>query len=311
MKTLTTMNAYPAQISGVNINLLDRWEAFNDVGQKSKDTYRRAIKQLFSFLADKEINAPTREDIIEWRDKLRAEKKPSTVQAYLTAVKLFFRWLEQEEIYKNVTDHLKSGVKVNVFEHNKDFLTQEQAKNVLSCIKTDNLKGKRDFAIIALLMTAGLRTIEVIRANVEDLTTKGGHSVLLVQGKGRNEKAELVKIAPQVYNAIMEYLKDRNPKEGEPLFSSISNKNKGERMTTRSISRIAKDALKAAGYNSETLTAHSLRHTAATLALKAGSTEKEVQQMLRHRNINTTQIYVHTLDRLSNNAELRVANVLF
>ena len=66
-----------------------------------------------------------------------------------------------------------------------------------------------------------------------------------------------------------------------------------------------------AGYNSDRLTAHSMRHTAGTLALLNGATPREVQQLLRHSNINTTMIYAHELDRARNNAELRVANAIF
>jgi integrase/recombinase XerC len=82
-------------------------------------------------------------------------------------------------------------------------------------------------------------------------------------------------------------------------------------MTTRSISRIAKDKLVNAGFNSDRLTAHSFRHTAATLNLLAGATIEETQQLLRHTNSSTTMIYAHHLDRMRNNSENRIANVIF
>ena len=82
-------------------------------------------------------------------------------------------------------------------------------------------------------------------------------------------------------------------------------------MTTRSISRIAKNSLISADLNRERLTAHSLRHTTATLNLMNGATLEETQQLLRHSNINTTLIYVHSLERAKNESENRIANVLF
>jgi len=82
-------------------------------------------------------------------------------------------------------------------------------------------------------------------------------------------------------------------------------------MTTRSISGIVKDRFTGAGYDSERLTAHSLRHTAGTLNLLNGGTLEETQQLLRHSNINTTMIYLHHLDRAKNNSEARIAAAIF
>ena len=92
----------------------------------------------------------------------------------------------------------------------------------------------------------------------------------------------------------------------EPLFTSASNRNRHGRMTTRSISRIAKQALVNSGLNSDRLTAHSLRHTTATLNLLAGASPEETQQLLRHSSLNTTMIYSHHIDRLQNKSAARV-----
>lgn len=294
----------------INSDLLARWAAFMDVSEKSKDTYRKAVKQFIEWLSNEGISCPTREDVIEWRDSLKETHKATTAQTYLTAVKLFFRWLEQEGIYKNVADHVK-GVKVST-GHKKDYLTSRQAHSVMTEINTDTIKGARDYAIVGLMLTTGLRTIEVSRANIEDLRTVGDDTVLFIQGKGREEKAEYVKVAPQVEKALRSYLGQRTDREGKaPLFTSTSHNSAGARMTTRSIRAIAKDSLTAAGYDSDRLTAHSLRHTAGTLALLNGASAREVQQLLRHRNINTTLIYVHDLDRAKNNSEMRVADAIF
>jgi integrase/recombinase XerC len=82
-------------------------------------------------------------------------------------------------------------------------------------------------------------------------------------------------------------------------------------MTTRSISRIVKDRLIEAGFDSDRLTAHSLRHTAATLNLLNGGTVEETKQLLRHSNINTTLIYSHALERAKNDSENRIARAIF
>ena len=122
-----------------------------------------------------------------------------------------------------------------------------------------------------------------------------------MQGKGREEKTEFIKVTAAAEKAIRDYLKARGAaKEAEPLFTSTSNNNKGQRMTTRSISAISKSCLKRAGYDSPRLTAHSLRHTAVTLSLLAGRKLEEVQQFARHANIATTMIYNHSLDMEKN-----------
>ena len=82
-------------------------------------------------------------------------------------------------------------------------------------------------------------------------------------------------------------------------------------MTTRSISRIVKDRLVDAGLNSDRLTAHSLRHTAATLNMLHGGTLDETQQMLRHSKIDTTMIYTHHLERVKNRSEDRIAAAIW
>jgi integrase/recombinase XerC len=299
-----------AVVAGGLNNWLDRFFMFIDVKAKSAETYKKATKQFMRYLAENGITEPTRETVISWREYLRAEHKPTTIQLYLTAIKLFFTWLEQEGLYKNIANKVK-GVKIQK-GHKKDSLTSNQSKEVLSDIDTTTAKGKRDFAIVALLLTTGLRTIEIVRADVADLRTVGDSTVLFIQGKGRDEKSEYVKVAPQVEKALREYLKTRDSlNDDEPLFTSTSNENKGERLTTRTISKIAKTSLVNAGLNSDRLTAHSFRHTAGTLALMNGAELTQVQQLLRHTNINTTMIYLHSIDRAKNNSEAIVADAIF
>lgn len=295
----------------INDDLVKKFESYIDVRTNSKTTYIRAIKQFLSYLKDNAIYQPTRTDIIAWRDDLKKDHKASTIQNYLTAIKLFFRFLQQEGIYQNIADHVKA-VKIEK-GYKKDYLTSAQGKRVLEMAQNSNsIMSMRNYAIIALMLTTGLRTIEVSRANIEDMRTVGDSTVLYIQGKGRDDKNEYVKIAPPVETAIREYLMKREAAAAdEPLFTSTSHNNQGQRLTTRTIRDICKKAMQKAGYDSDRLTAHSLRHTAATQALMSGATLRQVQEMMRHRNINTTLIYMHDLDRQQNNAELLVANALF
>lgn len=293
----------------ISDDLYKRFLSYLDVSPRTVETYEKGIRQFMKYAQANGITQPERDDVIAWRDELKQSHKPTTVQGYLTAVKLFFQWMEQEGIYKNVADKIK-GAKIQR-GHKKDYLTSKQSKKVLEGIDTETMKGLRDYAIIATMITTGLRTIEVARADVRDLRTVGDSTALFIQGKGRDERTEYVKIAPQVEDALRAYLKARGAKQDEPLFTSTSNNNSGNRMTTRSISAIAKDSLTGAGFTSDRLTAHSLRHTAGTLALLNGADLPQVQQLLRHSNINTTMIYMHALDRAKNDSEIKVANAIF
>lgn len=290
--------------------LAERFYNYIDVKAKSAETYKGAIKQFLLYLKGENITQPSRETVVNWRETLRESHKATTIQLYITAVKLFFSYLAQEGIYPNIAEKLK-GAKIRK-EHKRDCLTSNQSKSVLNEIDTATAKGKRDYAMIALLLTTGLRTIEIIRADIADLRTVGDDTVLFVQGKGRDDKSEYVKIAPKVETAIRKYLMTRTDTAPDaPLFTSESNHNQDGRLTTRTIRRLVKDALLNVGLNSDRLTAHSLRHTAATIALLKGAELAEVQQMLRHQNINTTMIYSHALSRAQNNSELTIADAIF
>lgn len=298
-------------ISSLSPDLYINFLSFLDVKEKTVDTYRKALKRLFHYFMENRITRPIRSDLIAFREELKATCKASTVKTYLTATRLFFRWLEQEGIYKNIADKIK-GAKVE-HGHKKDALTVDQVKDVIDTFKeSDDSTAKRDYAIFVLMVTCGLRTIEVVRADIEDLRTLGNKTVLYVQGKGKDEKSEYVIITREVEKAIRSYLATRKDATNKaPLFSSTSNNSKGKRLSTRTVSGLVKDSLVKTGLNSSRLTAHSLRHTAVTLSLLGGSTLQEARQFARHSNIATTEIYAHNLERIANPCEGIVSSSIF
>lgn len=291
--------------------LYQAFAKYIDAKPKTVETYTKALRQLGGYFAEHHIDKPIREDVIAFREDLKATgHKPTTIQNYITAARLFFSWLEQAGIYPNVAAHVK-GAKLDR-EHKKNYLTSRQVKAVLADIDRTTLQGKRDYAMLVLMVTGGLRTVEVERADIGDMQTLGDSTVLYIQGKGRDEKTEYVKLDAHVEAAIRDYLKARGEaKPDAPLFASTSNNNRGKRMTTRAISGIAKAHMLEAGYNSDKLTAHSLRHTAVTLSLLAGQPLEEVQQFARHANISTTMIYNHALDKAKNGCSAAIANAIF
>jgi integrase/recombinase XerD len=285
--------------------LVDRFIASQDVKESSKLLYRRTLKQYFNWVEDKGylLSEIARPQLLEYKqDLLSSDKSSLTVGSYITSVRRFYEWTEANKFYPNVAKGIKTPKRKQQFK--KQPLLPAQATALLSYYQD---KALRDYAIVNLLLRTGLRTIEVIRANVEDITFKGSQRVLLVHGKGRDEKDNFVLLTDKSYQPIAEYLATRGKvNSSEPLFTSTSNNSKGGRLSTRSISYIAKEGLKAIGLDERAFTAHSLRHTTAVNILRGGGSLEQAQMTLRHSNPATTQIYTATLNeerRLQNSGE--------
>jgi integrase/recombinase XerC/integrase/recombinase XerD len=291
--------------------IIDKFISSNDVRECSKLLYRRTLKQYFTWINKKGylLKNITRPDLIEYKEELlKAGLSSLTVGSYITSVRRFYEWTEANKYYPNVAKGIKTPKRKQQFK--KQPLLPNQATALLSYFRDKDL---RDYAIINLLLRTGLRTIEVIRANVEDIVFKGSQRVLLVQGKGRDEKDNFVLLTDKAYQPLADYLATRgNISPSEPLFISLSHNSKGERLTTRTISYIAKEGLKAIGLSDRSFTAHSLRHTAAVNILRAGGSLEMAQLTLRHSNPATTQIYISTIDeerRLQNSGEALIDSI--
>lgn len=271
----------------------------------SRRTYGRSLKQYFNWLqaTGRDLKALTKADVLAYADYLLPEdeddpqaKSALTAASYLTAVKLFYKFAADALAYPNIAAGVKLPRRGRRFQ--KEALTEEQAAALIKEVEAN--ATPRDAAIVNLLVRNGLRTIEVCTANVGDLQTKAGRNVLFVKGKGRNDKADFVILGDKCKAAITSYLATRghNLNAREPLFTGSSYNNPGGRLTTRTINGIAKKYLKAIGLDDKAYTAHSLRHTMATLLLEATDDLEAVQEACRHRSSDTTKIYAyHREDR--------------
>lgn len=288
-------------------DLAARWISFLQISPASVKAYSKGVKRFQEWTTANVINTPTRLDLINYRKYLGTKYEATTANLYIAAVKKFFAFLVDEGIVaKNPCEQLKGYTVSN--SHKKNALSVEMTKAVVSKIDTSTLSGKRNLAMYQLMTSCGLRCVEVSRADVSDLEICGGVIQLFVKGKGRNDKTP-VNVPVGVYNKICEYLTARgNIDNDAPLFASVSNRNYGGRLSTVSISRIIKKALRNGGYDSPKLTAHSLRHTAANVSLQAGADLLAVQSMLRHSRISTTQIYLEEINSLQNKASTIAAN---
>ena len=283
-----------------------------DVKSNSKKSYRSAILQFFRYLDANSIGggSVTRSAIMNFREDLKSQgKRATTIQNYIAALKVFFDWLATRGLYPNITHKVKSEVPSKAFK--KNALTVEESRKLLDSIDTSTAAGKRNIAMIALMMICGLRTIEVSRANVGSISRRGDVPVLYIQGKGRNDDSDFVRLPKLVEKFINDYLAARsNLQADDPLFVSTSNRSINQRLSTVSISTIAKTAMTNAGIIGDKYTAHSLRHTAATNAIRAGASLEEVSQMLRHKSLNMTMIYNHAIKAEENPSERLVAEAI-
>ena len=248
---------------------------------------------------------------------LKINCKPNTIAQYLRSVCQFFRWTAANGYYPDIAANIHAP-KLRHDRHSKEALTapevlaieksiaqraqertqaaQNAQKDTAGRMQRSTEQGKRLYAMYLLAVNAGLRTVEISRANIKDLETKGGQTWLYIWGKGRTEADQKKPIAPEVAAAVKEYLKSRTdkPTGNSPLFVSTGNRSRGKRIAATTISTMLKRAMQEAGFDSERITAHSLRHTAGTNVQEITGNLYATQLYMRHSNPATTEIYLHT-----------------
>jgi integrase/recombinase XerD len=279
-----------------------------DVKASSKRTYERQLKVFIRWTSHH--TALTKETLLDFKEFLVTKNlSPYTINSYLIILKKFFIWLEINHFCPNIAREIKLLKRKHGFK--KDALSLDQAKKLLLSINRSNITGKRDYALINIMLRTGLRTIEIVNALKADIASHSGEAVLWIQGKGHDSKDDFVVLTEPSLLSIREYLYIRgNVKESDPVFASHSTKNFGKPMTTRSVSRIVKQRLKEIGIMDSRFTAHSLRHTAITFSLLAGATPQEARTMARHADINTTLIYAQNIHRIQQAPERKIDTLL-
>lgn len=291
---------------GANISaVISAFAISQDVKTSTRELYRRTLSTFFDWVQEtgRAIAALSVVDLIQYKDELlNAGKSTLTVASYINSIRRFYEWAEANKYYPNIGKGVHAPKRRQQFR--KQPLTVAQVGDLL---RHEKDQTPRDYALINLIVRTGLRCIEVVRADVGDITYISGQRVLMIHGKGRDEKDNFVILPDGVYLPIKAYLDTRtDATPNAPLFASVSNRNSGGRMTTRAVSGIAKQGLKNVGLDNKVFTAHSLRHTAAVNVLRAGGSREKVQEMLRHANPATTEIYIATIkeeQRIKSGAE--------
>lgn len=272
-----------------------------DVDDLTLKTYRTGIDSFIKYLKDNNINNPRRDDVIAYRNMLRATYSNNTINTYMIAVRALFKYLEIHKLYENICVDIK-GAKYSTTPK-KQVLTMEQAQNIYN-----NLTDKREKALFSLLITTGCRGIEVARAKIEDIQMHNGEVVLWIQCKKHEEKDEYVKLSNQVLSDLMNYIGDRT---SGYIFVSTSHNNNGGGLTTTSLRTTIKNIFKRFGLDNDTFSLHSTRRSCATFMYENGADIHSIQQVLHHVSENTTVRYINAVTRDKNKNEYLVSDAIF
>jgi integrase len=163
--------------------------------------------------------------------------------------------------------------------------------------------------MIYLMLTTGMRSIEIRRAKIKDIKKINDEMILYVQGKGRSSKDTFVKISSGVGDAIEAYLEKRQDKNPY-LFVSHSKRYETPYLSRTFFLRMFRRVLKEAGLEHLNVTPHSLRHTAATVNLLRGGSLEETRRLMRHKDLSTTLIYAHHIERMKADLENEIEDYI-
>jgi integrase/recombinase XerC len=263
--------------------------------------YRKDLEGFENFLkssgmglnprGDVEIEKADRMAIRKYMSFLHRKNKKSSIARKISTLRSFFKYLIREQIIPS--NPAKSISSPKVEKTLPTTLTVDEAFRLMESPKSIPEKSSevskqncgRDRAILELLYSSGLRVSELVGLNLNQLDSDLG--IVRVMGKGRKER--IVPVGVKAIDALKAYLEARGGLTGDdPIFINPS----GGRLTARTVGRLIKKYTRHSGIFRK-VSPHSLRHTFATHLLDAGADIREIQEMLGHSSLSTTQRYTH------------------
>ena len=265
--------------------------------EKSADTvgtYSRALREFERWFAGQADAFRFSEDGVRAYKTYLMETRSlseASVSTYLTALRQFCKYLVVIGLMeKNPALAVKGNRRPS--SHSRAVLTEADIRQLLHVLDDTTLLGKRDQAMVYLMLYAGLSEIEIIRADVRDIEHTLLGRFLRVQGKGRTVKDRQAPIDAPVIEKIERYLAARDSVLPEhPLFVSHGHRSNGQRLNTRSVRSRINQYLAAANLKRSGVSPHSLTHTAPLIWLNEGMDIEEVRARMRHGTPDTTRIY--------------------
>ena len=252
------------------------------------ESYMRDLEQFAHFILHRYDIEPRKVEqtmVERFMDWLYESKRSKSSQARaLSGVKSFFNYLLLEEKIETSPAEFISAPKPG--RTLPDILTTEEIDRIINIIDNSTPKGLRDQAILEMLYSCGLRVSEVCDLQIGDLFF--GEGYIRVTGKG--DKQRMVPVNSIARDRVQLYLETRNQHKGskDTLFLN----NRGTKLTRVMIFTIIRQAAARAGINKK-ISPHTLRHSFATHLLEGGADIRQVQELLGHENILTTEIYTH------------------
>ena len=306
------MNNHPLE------SLISQYLSEKDITKGTLELYKTVLKQYTLYLKGHEILYAKTSDVINYREWKR-DQGYSTRWIYhqISALKGLYHYLSINqkrldlpvEYAHDITEPIKNEQIKN--RKSKPILTINQAKHLILCTKNNRkyIWHYRDHAMIYLMITTGLRSIEIRRAKKKDFRVVNNQLILYVQGKGRKSADEFVKISKGVEEAIHDYFKKRKDKNPY-LFVSHSKHSDIPYLSRTFFIRMFKRVLEDCGLEDTKITPHSLRHTAATFNLLRGGSLEATRQFLRHTNISATLVYAHHIERMKDDSENQIESYI-
>lgn len=230
---------------------------------------------------------------IEIEDEKTGEKKrltPGTQSNKLAAMKRFFLWLWQEGlIVHNPSSSIQMPKQPKLLP--KNILTSAEAKRLIESVPTRKPRDIRDRAILEVMYATGIRRAELIDLSIHDVDLSAG-TLRIEHGKG--DETRIVPIMATARTALKLYMEEARrcfaTKPGQ--ISLFVSSRSGGKLDPDDIVRIVRKACKNAGIKKH-ITPHTLRHTCATHLLKGKADIRQIQKLLGHRRLSSTEIYTH------------------
>ena len=297
--TATSLASEAVEPLSENVLVLE-WLANLD-NPKTKKAYQRDIKDFLLVcgiqLADG-LEQVSRGEVIAWRTHLEGRGlSTASIRRKLAALSSLFAYLcERQAVPYNPTQGVKRP-RHYANEGKTPAISDAQAKLLLEAPPENTLKGKRDRAILAVLLYHGLRREELCRLTVQDLQDRQGVRHLRITGK--RQKVRYLPVHPEAQCLVQAYLEQAGHSDDKtgPLFRPLRNPTTGNLRRHLHPDSILKAIVQhyakpiAALQHVAGFCAHSLRTTAATNALANGADIAKVQNWLGHANIATTRLY--------------------
>ena len=278
---------------------IDRFvsEYLKEKSKETKGTYRRALNEFERYHATRAARPSSRfrfveADVEAYKTYLMEERELSqvSVSTYLTALRRLCDYLVAlGEMEENPARGVKGNRRPS--SHSRGVLRADEVEALLAVVPEATDIGRRDRAIVSLMVYGGLSEIELVRADVGDVDRTLMGTFIRVQGKGRQSKDESVPLDGEAIDPLEIYLLSREsagPKA--PLFVSHGHRSEGTRLNTRSVRGRVNGYLRKAGLKRRDISPHSLTHTAALIWLNSGMPVEEVRRRMRHGTLETTMI---------------------